>query len=61
MSARRLKNKKGFTIIEVLIAAVIILLLGIALAKGILDLIQYRLRVQVRQAQYKQWKLGQAT
>ena len=49
MFARRLKNKKGFTVIEVLIAAVIILLMGIALAKGILDLIQQRLRIQVRQ------------
>ena len=49
MSSRELKDKKGFSLIEVLIAAVVILFIGIALAKGILDLIQQRLRVQVRQ------------
>ncbi len=50
MSIRKLiKDKRGFSLVEILIASVIILLIGIALAKGILDLIQQRLRVQVRQ------------
>lgn len=44
----RLKSK-GFTLIEVLVAMILILLLGIALARGVLALIQYNLKVQIRE------------
>ncbi|MFN3599581.1 MAG: prepilin-type N-terminal cleavage/methylation domain-containing protein [Aquificaceae bacterium] len=40
---------KGFTLIEVLIAMVVILFLGIALAKAVLDLVLLNQRVKVRQ------------
>lgn len=49
MSTRVLKHKKGFTIIELLVAMIIILFLGIALAKGVLELIRLDMRIKARQ------------
>lgn len=43
------KSNKGFSMIELLISTAIILLVGIGLAKGVLDLTRYNLRVQLNQ------------
>lgn len=42
-------TSKGFTIIEVFVASLIVLFLGIGLAKGILDLMRYNLKIKLKQ------------
>ncbi|MFN3976481.1 MAG: prepilin-type N-terminal cleavage/methylation domain-containing protein [Aquificaceae bacterium] len=42
-------SKKGFTLVELLVAMVIILFLGIGLAKGVLELIKLDMRIKARQ------------
>lgn len=41
--------KRGFTLLELLIATTIILMLGIGLARGILEMIQLNMKIQARQ------------
>ncbi len=48
MPTRLVKNK-GFSLIEVLVAMVMILLLGIALAKGVLEIMRLHLRSKLKQ------------
>jgi len=45
----RLNYEKGFSLVELLIAMVIILFLGVALARGVIELIRYDMRIKARQ------------
>ena len=41
----RLNYEKGFSLVELLIAMVIILFQGVALARGVIELIRYDMRI----------------
>ena len=45
----RLNYEKGFSLVELLIAMVIILFLGVALARVVIELIRYDMSIKARQ------------